>query len=59
MELKKQGFYNSYILNEVEIYKKLGFNYHSIPKIYWSLSTMNYNAIIMEVLGSSLEIIIR
>ena len=59
IELKKQGFYNSYILNEIEIYKKLGFNYHSIPKIYWSGSTMNYNAIIMEVLGDSLEKIIR
>ena len=59
IELKKQGFYNSYILNEIEIYKKLGFNYHSIPKIYWSGSTMNYNAIIMEVLGDSLEKIIH
>ena len=59
MELKKQGFYNSYILKEIEIYKKLGFNYHSIPKIYWSGSTMKYNVIIMEILGSSLEKIIR
>ena len=59
MELKKQGFYNSYILKEIEIYKKLGFNYHSIPKIYWSGSTMKHNVIIMEILGSSLEKIIR
>ena len=59
IELKKQGFYNSYILKESEIYKKLGFNYHSIPKIYWSGSTMKHNVIIMEILGSSLEKIIR
>ena len=57
MEFK--DFFHSYILNEIDIYKKIGSYYNSIPKIYWSGSTMNHNVIIMEILGDSLEKKIR
>ena len=54
IELKKQNFFDSYILKEIDIYAKLG-QHHSIPKIYWMGSTINSNIIIMEILGNSLE----
>ncbi len=52
MEEKKSNY--SYILKEIEIYKKLG-PCKSIPKIYWSGSYKNYNVLIMDLLGPSLK----
>ena len=59
VKMEFKDFFHSYILNEIDIYKKIGSYYNSIPKIYWSGSTMNHNVIIMEILGDSLEKKIR
>ena len=55
MEPKKNSlFCNSYLKKEIDVYSKLG-SYKSIPKIYWSGANSNYNILVLELLGSSLE----